>query len=1072
MSTVLSAEQRRLLDSTVQKARTAAEGAAADALRALAVDDTHRPPYLTDQQNELRLALRAKARQLGDDVQSRGADLTLLVRDVAYEQWHRLLFARFLELNGLLMDPAMPDTPLSLEDCAELARDEGETDGWTLAARYAAQILPGVFRLDDPAFRVTLPAEHRIRLEQLLLAIPTEVFVAEDALGWVYQFWQTAEKKRVNDRGDKIGGADLSPVTQLFTENYMVRFLLENSLGAWWAGRHPDSPLLAGWDYLRYLDDGTTPAAGTFDEWPTTTAEVTVMDPCCGSGHFLVAMFGMLWRMRAEEEGLSPADAQDAVLRDNLFGLELDPRCTQIATFNVALEAWKQGGYRRIPTPQIACSGVPVRQSREEWLDGVPEHLHEAMGRLHTQFRNADTLGSLIDPRPAEDDMNDGAMFGRDMTIGVTWDQLRGHLAVKFAQEGAAGSVLGHATEDVVQSARLLSRTYTLIATNPPWLGSGSWSEALTNYASSNTISGSSDLAIIVFERCMARLGISGAYVLPQSFTSQSGMARLRREILTNEEFRLGARLGHGSFQSIGGQVVQPVLVVTTPKSRNIHLIDTLSEKGIENKSFALKTANIRLTSAQESLASKFHRISFVDPSISIRLGDIADFAMGIQTGDNERFTRNFWELSADASGSGWSPYARSPEHTAEAAGRSLFLNWNGGDDKFMRFLIERLGEQGVRSWLRGERVWGNRGVLVSRVGSNSATIYDGDYFADNAIVLTPKDPDDMSTLWNIVSDPFFTDLIDEIDSGPSVTGGTVAAVGIPQSMWRRAAESPGNFTRTLDSDDPTQWLFLGDIATSTQPLQVAMARLLGYRWPDQEPDDLDRFADADGIVTLPNLGEGDAASRVRALLAEAYGDRWTSSLEHTLVTDAGGKTGRLEDWLRDTFFAHHCKVFDNRPFLWHVWDGRKDGFSAIVHYHRLDRRTLEKLTYTSLGTWIHRQTQEVAAGTAGAEARLAAAQELKGKLEAIIEGEAPYDVFVRWKPLHEQPVGWDPDLDDGVRLNIRPFVTAGVLRSKVNVHWKKDRGKNPDGSERLNDLHPTLAERRTARAEHEAATA
>ena len=128
----------------------------------------------------------------------------------------------------------------------------------------------------------------------------------------------------------------------------MVRFLLENSLGAWWAARHPESPLIDSWEYLRRLDDGT-PAAGTFPEWPTTAAEVTVMDPCCGSGHFLVAMFGMLWRMRAEEEGLSPAAAQDAVLRENLYGLELDPRCTQIATFNVALEAWKQGGFRDLP---------------------------------------------------------------------------------------------------------------------------------------------------------------------------------------------------------------------------------------------------------------------------------------------------------------------------------------------------------------------------------------------------------------------------------------------------------------------------------------------------------------------------------------------------------------------------------------------------------------------------------------------------------------------------------------------------------------------------------------------------
>ena len=85
-------------------------------------------------------------------------------------------------------------------------------------------------------------------------------------------------------------------------------------------------------------------------------------------------------------------------------------------------------------------------------------------------------------------------------------------------------------------------------------------------------------------------------------------------------------------------------------------------------------------------------------------------------------------------------------------------------------------------------------------------------------------------------------------------------------------------------------------------------------------------------------------------------------------------------------------------------------------------------------------------------------------KLEAIRDGEPPYDIYVRWKPLHEQPVGWNPDLNDGVRLNIRPFVKASILRNRVNMNWRKDRGLNADGSERHNDLHRTLAEKRAAR--------
>ena len=92
------------------------------------------------------------------------------------------------------------------------------------------------------------------------------------------------------------------------------------------------------------------------------------------------------------------------------------------------------------------------------------------------------------------------------------------------------------------------------------------------------------------------------------------------------------------------------------------------------------------------------------------------------------------------------------------------------------------------------------------------------------------------------------------------------------------------------------------------------------------------------------------------------------------------------------------------------------------------------------------------------------AALELQRKLEDIRDGEPDFDIYVRWKPLHKQPLGWNPDLNDGVRLNIRPFVIAGVLRSRVNVNWKKDRGRDPDGSERLNDVHLNLAQKLAAR--------
>ena len=146
------------------------------------------------------------------------------------------------------------------------------------------------------------------------------------------------------------------------------------------------------------------------------------------------------------------------------------------------------------------------------------------------------------------------------------------------------------------------------------------------------------------------------------------------------------------------------------------------------------------------------------------------------------------------------------------------------------------------------------------------------------------------------------------------------------------------------------------------------------------------------------------------------------------------------------------------------------------MNYHKLNHEGLKSLTYTYLGDWIRTQELEAKAGKSGAGDKLAKAKALQGRLAAILEGEAPLDIFVRWKPIEQQPIGWSPDLDDGVRLNIRPFLTvadvgakgAGVLRWKPNIKWGVDRGKNPPGSpwgeDRDNDRHLSLAEKRAAR--------
>ena len=963
--------------------------------------------------------------------------------------------------------PEFHDTSLTLEDCSDLADDLGEPDGWSVAALFASEILPGVFRLDDPTVQVKFATEHRLELERILLGIPVEVFVTEDALGWVYQFWQTAEKKRVNDSGVKIGGADLSPVTQLFTESYMVRFLLENSLGAWWAARHPESPLIGSWEYLRRLDDGT-PAAGTFPEWPISAAEVTVMDPCCGSGHFLVEAFSMLWRMRAEEEGLAPVEAQDAVLNDNLFGLELDARCVQIAMFNVALQAWKVGGgWRQLPVPNVACSGIPVKATVEEWkaLALGDQRLEKALVRLYMLFSNADTLGSLIDPKRTTEITDP---MGLQASLDdVDWNDVAPLIAAQAAREtsGRSTEALGISAGSVARAADYLSRKYTLAITNVPYLTGKRQDNAVLQYVSTYYPQGKANLATAFVCRLSAFAQGSFFVVTPENWLTLTSYTRLREDITSSSTIQVLARLGPGAFGQISGEVVKPIMIGISPQRPSpVHefaVLDALEFPGPDSKSVALKSLPVAYLSQARQRSNPDCRILLGNlPELPL-MSSIADCRAGILTGDYPRFGRNFWELPLPDPA--WELQQSTVTMTTPYGGREHALLWEhsaGQLEAFARENRARLHD----AHRRGNEAWGRRGIVVSAMGNLPVTLYTGELFDNNVGVISPHSDDLVAPLWHFCASEEFRTLVRTIDNKMNVTNRTLTQVPFDIERWRKAAEEAGPLPEP-HSDDPTQWLFRGDVSSSTQPLQVAVARLLGYRWPDQQSDDLDKFIDADGIAALQSLPrEPDLATRLREMLATIYAERWSNAVERTLVVKAGGKSGRLEDWLRDAFFAQHVSVFDNRPFLWHLWDGRKDGFSAIVNYHRLDHRTLEKLTFAVLGAWIERQKYEADADRAGGDARLAAALDLQRRLKLILEGAPPYDVYVRWKQMHEQPIGWDPDLDDGVRLNIRPFVTAGVLRSKVNVHWKKDKGASNDGKERLNDLHPTLEERRAAR--------
>jgi hypothetical protein len=1113
----LSREYRRKLENTVAQARAIAEEGARKVLADQYAVHHHEPwPHMTADDRKLRNQLRAHGRQLGDrrDAKRETQEIKHLVQACAYEHWHRMLFARFLAENDLLLD-AQNGVAMALDDVRELAREQGR-DWMDVAAELAQSMLLAVFRPDDPVLKVQFPPETWQQLEEKLASLPKQVFQADDSLGWVYQFWQSEEKDRINDSGVKIGADELPAVTELFTEDYMVWFLLHNTLGAWWTakrkGEGKDTSLPGyEWTYLRLREDGM-PAAGSFDGWPRCASDLKLLDPSMGSGHFLVFALPILVGFRMEEEGLTRERAVEAVLRDNLFGLEIDPRCTQIAAFNLAWTAWRMVGYRPLPQLNLACSGLGINAKEDDWvkLAGKDERARETMRRLYHLFEQAPVLGSLIDPKRVA-----GTLFTTD------FEKVRPLLekALEAEQQEDSATELAVTARGILQAAHILCESFTLIATNVPYLGRGKMQDDLRKYCDDRHPRGSPDLATCFVERCQSftTKGCTSAVVTPQAWLALQTYKQLREHLLGSATWSFSFRVGTGAFDSISGEVVNVALTgLTNANPDATHLMcvgDCSDASGVAEKASALRGGTFALVPQRLQSANPDSRITFHDASASPQtlLSHRATSHTGLQTGDNDRYSFLFWELPRKSDS--WDFFQRTAETTALFSGCIRILRWEHGRGS----MVEQPG-----SAVRGLDCVGKHGLLVHRMSDLPVTIYSGEIFDQNGAVLLPIKDCDLPALWCYLESDEYRRDVRRLDRKLGVTPATLVQVPFDLPRWQTvAAERYPTGLPQPYSGDPRQWIFNGHPSGSENPLHIAVARSVGYCWPRQagssfmdcpalEPDGLEKHADADGIVPLNAIaGQGTAADLLRELLGEAYGSEWSAAKLQQLL----GEWDSLEEWLRDGFFEEHCRIFHQRPFVWHIWDGRKDGFHALVNYHKLSapngegRKTLEKLIYTCLGRWIERQTDEVRNGKEGADARFTAATHLKAELEKILKGEKPYDVFVRWKPLHEQPFGWEPDINDGVRLNIRPWLTAKVyqptrrdgciLRVAPRIPYGKDRGKEPhragkdfpwfwtwdehsddfpggnefDGA-RWNDLHYSLAKKKEAQDRQKAEVA
>lgn len=1053
---VLDSSQRGKLEKAVIKARALSTQGAVNALRAFAVHHHEPFSHMSPQERALRNQLRTKARLLGDSTKADGGHtIDKLAYELAYEYWHRMLFARFLEANNLLIHP-VHNIAVTLEECEELGKEESHDDKWQAAAYYASKMLPNIFRQDDPLMQLRYATEDRLALEQLIESITEEVFTADDSLGWVYQYWQTSEKERINAEGNKIDGDSIAAVTQLFTEPYMVHFLIDNTLGAWWTARNPGITPPVEFKYLRTLDNGT-PAAGSFDGWPTALKDITMLDPCMGSGHFVVDVFSVMAPLRMHDEDLTKIEACEAVIKDNIHGLEIDDRCTQIAAFNLAFTAWKFcGEYRILPEMNLACSGIAPTGKKEDWVKlanseedlAKKERLKGGLARMYDLFQRAPELGSLIDPTSIEKDA-----FTSD------FDELQPFLESALINEESNNK---NDEQDIIaagiaKAGSLLAKRYVWQITNVPYLSRAKQDKVLYDFCDKNYSKSKSDLATVFYEKMLRcnTIGGTSCTVIPQNWLFLTTYKHFRKDLLEKFQWDVVARLGPKGFSTPMWDFNAMLISISniSNSSQQFLGIDVSVYTTPGEKENALSIDNFEKPLQSNQLRNPDHRIVFEEYSSSEFLKDYADGLQGISPADFPMFGRCFWEIINNKEFKYW---MSTTSGTSNYSGRELLL-WDG---EFLKNSVIA-----KKAFIRGENAWNKKGVSISQIASLPATIYCGGFFDTNAAIILPKEECNLLPIWAYCSSDEYSNEVRKIDQKLNVTNATLVKVPFDIEHWQKIADEkyPNGLPKPY-SDDPTQWLFHGNPIFTESPLQVTIARLMGCQWPAENDNEMELSDEAkekikaikelalpfdeDGIVCIPPVnGEASAAERLRENIIKIWEEQYNGNTLSDLITQEGSKKRDLEIYLRDDFFTQHCKLFKNRPFIWHIWDGRKDGFAALVNYHKLDKATLEKLIYTYLGDWINQCDLKLQNNVSGADGLLSAAKALKEKLVLILKGQPPYDLFIRWKSLVEQPIGWKPDINDGIRLNVYPFVHAGVLRKKFNVKWGKDRGKNPSGS-------------------------
>src|SRR5665811_1094165 len=392
---------------------------------------------------------------------------------------------------------------------------------------------------------------------------------------------------------------------------------------------------------------------------------------------------------------------------------------------------------------------------------------------------------------------------------------------------------MGVVAQGITKAASLLATKYSWVVTNVPFKNKGELSEDLQKYLSKNHNKAQSALETAFMERCLNFAEKRGVVciVLPQNWLFLKSYDSFREELLKNFKWHLLAWLGEKAFQTPLG--VAPILLSMENSRQKANFFGYNVAKAIdfEAKGNLLKVATGKTLNPSSQLQNPDTRITYSESLGGDLLSKNADSAHGQGSFDSPRFSFYFWEVNNY--GTIWEYQQSSPSKTQEFDGCSYIFRWEQGKGALWEYMHAKKEEEGYTSgkWKAGVNLWGIKGVLIRQMGNLPAALYLGHAFDDDTAAIVPHQAELLPAIWCYCSSDVYIEEVRKIDQKRNVTNSTLAKVPFDLNYWTNVAQEkyPNGLPQPY-SDDPTQWIFYGHPAKSDAPLQVAVARLLGYR--------------------------------------------------------------------------------------------------------------------------------------------------------------------------------------------------------------------------------------------------